>query len=265
MKTSISEEAHYWDTVAEVWLRRRSQALWRIHSDAVNSSLLRCWLPVGRVEHLLKTDLFDEAFSGGMYPQLSLRAQNVIGIDISALTLQAARSRQGDRLMVRADVRHSPFASSSFDAIISTSTLDHFKSPHEIVASLRELRRVLRVGGQLLLTMDNLMNPVIALRNALPFRLLNRLGLVPYYIGATYGPRRLRRVLQQVGFEVVEVHAVMHCPRLLAVNLAQVLEGRTGPAVQRGLLRCLMAFEGLSRWPTRFLTGHFIAVRALKR
>lgn len=259
------EEASYWDAVAEAWRKTRPQTLWRAHSDAVNTALLAHWLPADRVERLLKTDLFDEAFRDGLYPELSLRAQTIIGIDISALMLHVDRSRHGGLRVVRADVRHLPFASESFDAIVSNSTLDHFKSPHEIIASLRELYRVLRKGGLLLLTLDNLANPIIALRNALPYRLLNRLGLVPYYVGVTYGPRRLRRVLQQIGFEVVELSAVMHCPRVLVVKLVQVLERHIGLEAQRRLLRCLMAFEGLSCWPTRFLTGHFIAVRAMRR
>ena len=85
-----------------------------------------------------------------------------------------------------------------------TSTLDHFRSHSEIVTSLRELLRVLRPGGQLLLTLDNPANPLVGLRNALPFGLLHRLRIVPYYVGATCGPRGLRRLLPQVGFEVLE-------------------------------------------------------------
>jgi SAM-dependent methyltransferase len=166
--------------------------------------------------------------------------------------------------VVGADVRCLPFASGSFDVIVSPSTLDHFAVSHEIVASLRELWRVLRTGGQLLLTLDNLANPAVALRNTLPFRLLHRLGIVPYYVGATYTPRRLRHILQGVGFEVLEVDAVMHCPRILVVMMAQMLEGRLGPETQRRFARYLMAFERLSCWPTRFLTGYFIAVRAMK-
>jgi hypothetical protein len=70
--------------------------------------------------------------------------------------------------------------------------------------------------------------------------------------------------MQEVGFEVRAVEAIMHCPRVFVVALARLLEGRLGLATQRRLLRGLMAFERLARWPTRFLTGHFVAVRAIK-
>jgi SAM-dependent methyltransferase len=258
------EEACNWNAVGEVWQRTRPQSLWRAHSDAVNAALLARWLPSARAERLLKTDLFDEAFSDGLYPQLAHRAHCIVGIDISASIVRADRSRRPGLQVAMADVRRLPFASSSFDVIVSNSTLDHFKTSHEIVVGLGELRRVLRSGGQLLLTLDNLANPIIAMRNALPFRLVNRLGFVPYYVGATYGPHGLRRIVQEVGFEIREIEAIMHCPRVLVVALARFLERRLGLATQKRLLRGLMAFERLACWPTRFLTGHFIAVKATK-
>jgi ubiquinone/menaquinone biosynthesis C-methylase UbiE len=259
------EDVHYWGIVAETWEKTKPQKLWRAHSDAVNIALLARWLPTKQVERVLKTDLFDEACSAGLYPQLASKAQRVVGIDIALPTLRVNRSRHAGLHMAHADVRWLPFASAAFDVIVSNSTLDHFASPNEIVASLGELYRVLRPGGQLLLTLDNLANPVIALRNALPFRLLHRLGIMPYYVGVTYTPRRLRHMLQRVGFDVLDVDAVMHCPRALVVTMAQALEGRLKLKTQKRLLRGLMAFERLSRWPTRFLTGYFIAVRATKR
>lgn len=263
--TPEGKETRYWDAVAGAWQEKSRQSLWRDHSDAVHVALLARWLPDGRVDRLLKTDLFDEAFNEGLYPLLGSRAHGVIGIDISSVTLPAALLRHSGLKAAWADVRRLPFTDEAFDIIVSNSTLDHFVSLNEMVVSLRELRRVLRPGGKLLLTLDNLANPVVALRNMVPFPLLNRLGLVPYYVGATCGPCRLQRILKQVGFEVLEVSAVMHCPRVFAVAIARMLEKRARPETQRRFLRFLMAFERLSRWPTRFLTGHFVAVRAVKR
>src|SRR5574341_1753589 len=105
----------------------------------------------------------------------------VFGIDLSLLTVRAAKLRHHGLKATGADVRHLPFADGVFDVIVSNSTLDHFESSDEIISSLQELHRVLRTGGQLLLTLDNLANPLISLRNVLPFGLLNRLNIVPYY------------------------------------------------------------------------------------
>ncbi len=61
-----------------------------------------------------------------------------------------------------------PFPDGAFDRVFSNSTLDHFDSRDDIREALRELARVLHPEGELLLTLDNLANPVVRLRNALP-------------------------------------------------------------------------------------------------
>lgn len=258
------ERAAYWDAVGREWQGTRPQSLWRAHSDAVNTALFGRWLPAVRVERLLKTDLFDEACGDGLRPLLVARAEEIFGIDLSASTARSARSRCLELRAIGADVRRLPFADKAFDVVVSNSTLDHFECAEEIITSLRELHRVLRVGGQLLLTLDNPANPAIAVRNVLPFRLVNRLGIVPYFVGSTCGPRSLRRNLEQVGFQVLEVVSVMHSPRVLMVFLARILGSCAPLATQIRFLRLLMAMERLAELPTRFLTGHFVAARSMK-
>ncbi len=255
----------YWNGITRAYKETSPQMLWRIHSDAVNTKLIVRWLPDGSVGCVLKTDMFDEAFSDGLYPLLASKAKKLIGMDMSTSIVYLARARYGDLQSLGADTRRLPFADASFDIIISNSTLDHFESQAEIIISLHELHRVIRTGGQLILTLDNPANPIIKLRGALSIQFLNRLGVVPYYVGASFDSNRLRRTLVQVGFDILEVDAVMHCPRILAVAVSHTLEKSTGHEIQKRFLRFLMAFEVLSRWPTRFLTGHFVAIKAIKR
>ena len=250
--------------MAKDWYDTRPQSLWRAHSDAANILLLSRWLPDSPVERLLKTDLFDESCGEGLHPLLLARAKNIIGMDISVFSSRIAKSRYNGLRSICADVRRLPFADGAFDVLVSNSTLDHFESRDEIMASLRELHRVLRPGGHLLLTLDNLANPLIALRNRIPFQLLNRLRIVPYYIGATFGPRRLRRVLQLMNFEVIEVNSLMHFPRVLGVAMARLLERYAAAETQKSFLRLLLAFERLSESPAKYLTGHFVAAKATK-
>ena len=254
----------YWDDVAAARQEDKLGGLWRRHADAVNVALLEQWLVPGRVGRVLKTDVFDEAFGEGLYPPLAAHAEHVVGTDISRTILAAAGERHPGLETVQADVRRLPFDDDSFDAVVSISTLDHFESLGEILTGLCELARVLRPGGQLLLTLDNLANPAVFLRNALPLRWLMGLRVVPYYVGATCGPRRLARYAGEAGLDVLESAAIMHCPRVLAVPLARRLAGTGSDRAQERLLRALRSFEKLARWPTRFLTGHFVAIRATK-
>ena len=260
-----SPNARYWDSVAGECLETQSEALFRVHADAVNNNLFTRWLPEARAGRLLKTDLFDEAFCGGLTPLLASRGYAVSGVDVSSRVASAAQARYANLSASVADVRALPFADETFEAIVSDSTLDHFESPHQILVSLRELHRVLRRGGALLLTLDNPTNPVVALRKLLPFPVWRRLGLLRYYMGATLGARKLRRALVEAGFEVHEMGAVMHCPRLIAMPTALLLQKYAGPRFQKWFVRWLMSFERLSDWPTRFFTGHFVTAKARKR
>jgi len=261
----ILGETSYWESVADEWKKTRPDRLWRKHSDAINQSLLFRWLPEQPVPRLLKTDTFDEAVGEGLIRFLQARAHSVVGMDLSLKNVKLACYGETSVRGACADVRYLPFRRESFDIVVSNSTLDHFQTLEEITVSLRELHRVLRKEGQLIVTLDNLTNPIIAARNYLPFKLLNRLGVVPYFVGATCGPWRLQKLLREVGFEVRDVTAVLHCPRIIAVLVAKLLCSRAKPPLQQHFLRWLQAFERMSRWPTRYLTGHFIAVRAEKR
>jgi SAM-dependent methyltransferase len=253
-----------WDNALEPLLGEPAGSLWRLHTDAINATLFARWLPSEPCANLLKTDLYDEAMGSGLYPLLSARARHVAAIDVAPTVLAAASVRYPALLAAAADVRRLPFASGSFDVVVSNSTLDHFDTRDEILASLRGFHRILRPGGRLLLTMDNLANPAVALRNALPYPLLRRLNLVAYPIGATAGPGRLRRMLKDAGFDVLETVALLHCPRALSVALARRCERRGTPEAKARFLRAAGRWERLARWPTRYLTGYFVGINARK-
>lgn len=254
----------YWEAVTAEWRARHSHWLWRKHSDAVNAALCVRWLPPGKAGTLLKTDLFDEAVSEGLYPVLSGRASRVIGMDLSLGVVSAAAARYGGLRALSADARYLPFVDGCFQTVVSISTLDHFERPADIARSLCEIHRVLGKDDLLILTLDNQTNPVVALRNALPFHLLNRLRLVPYLVGATHGSGGARRALEVAGFRVLEATTIMHCPRACAVAVAWLLERRAGARLRRAFLKALMACEVLADWPTRALSGYFVAVRAVR-
>ncbi len=245
--------------------KRAPGQLWRHYCDIVNIAWLTPWLPTELLEVVLKTDLYDESITDGLRPFLRRHFKRVVAIDLSYSVAYRARSRCSDLEAVAADVRRSPFPECTFEAVVSNSTLDHFRSKEEIGVSLHELHRVLRPGGTLLLTLDNRLNPLIALRNALPFRLLNRLGIVPHYVGVTLAPGALRETLERVGFETIEIRAIMHCPRVLAVAIAQWMQKHTASKTNARFVTFLKAFEGLSGLPTRFLTGNFVAATTIKR
>lgn len=251
-----------WDDVGADWSIDPPQRLWRLHSDRIWGQLIQRWMPFG-TQKVLKTDLFDEAISEGLYDTLRARATEVHGVDIADTTVLAAKRRHPGLKAEVSDIKSLPYAAGTFDTVVSLSTLDHFADRSEIDVALREIRRVTARGGRLLLTLDNPMNPKIALRGKMPGWLLRGTGLVPYYCGATLPRDELVEAVQKAGFRVIEATAILHCPRVLAVRVAALSTQLSSRRLGRWLLGALPWFERLERWPTRWRTGHFTAILAV--
>lgn len=256
----------YWDDVLLETRRALPIEAWRGYMGRVYGRLVREWLPAHRGGRGLKTDLFEEAVSA--HHLLPALGPGSVGFDCSVAVVRAARDRlagaRGRHLFVVGDLRGIPLRAGALGRILAGSSLDHFEDKSEIEVSLGELARVLAPGGVLVATFDNPHNPVIWLRNHLPFRWLNRLGLVPYYVGPTYGEAEARERVTKLGLIVTSVTAVAHAPRAPAiwmVRLAERLGWRWLARVAEGML---WRFEWLERWPTRFRTGYYLVLRAQK-
>jgi ubiquinone/menaquinone biosynthesis C-methylase UbiE/uncharacterized protein YbaR (Trm112 family) len=88
----------------------------------------------------------------------SRKGYEVIGIDPSLGAVLAARRLSKQMKLscqfVVADARFLPFADSSFQFIFSYSVLQHLSKP-DVIASLKEIARALRIGGTSLIQMPN--------------------------------------------------------------------------------------------------------------
>ena len=111
------EQQSYWDEVAATFGAEGQYDLWRRHSDRVNHDLLEAWLPGAPVARVLKTDLFDEAMSEGLYPLLARQAKRVDGVDISIQAVAAASARYPELQARYADLRQLPYTDGAFEAI----------------------------------------------------------------------------------------------------------------------------------------------------
>jgi len=88
---------------------------------------------------------------------------SVIGIDIVLEPLKALinylsknpRARSLQVFVCGGDVTKLPFRDGIFDVITSFGVVEHFRKDSEVIAALSEARRVLKIGGYLILTIPN--------------------------------------------------------------------------------------------------------------
>ncbi|CAM5657597.1 Methyltransferase type 11 OS=Streptomyces griseorubiginosus OX=67304 GN=AQJ54_23170 PE=4 SV=1 [Streptomyces griseorubiginosus] len=89
---------------------------------------------------------------------LALAGHRVVGSDLSPVAAARAAAEASVRgapvPTAAADMRHLPFASSAFDVVVcADNSLAHLLTAPDVAAALAGMRRVLRDGGLLLLTM----------------------------------------------------------------------------------------------------------------
>lgn len=261
----------YWNTIVRKAQESNHENLWRAHMKQVYLELIGKWLGDANKGITLKTDLYDEAISEyNLIPLFGQRCERIIGTDASFEVAVAAKRRMvsewdGWGNAVVSDIRNSSFKADSFDQIISNSTLDHFTNKEYIITSLRDLYRILKPGGVLIITLDNPSNPVVYLRNLLSYRLLKFFGTIPFYMGVTVSRSELIHLLESNGFSIHDSTAIEHCPRILVIWIGHILEKFASERIKVWYLRLLGFFERLERFPMRYLTGYFVAVKAVKK
>jgi len=137
------------------------------------------------------------------------------GVDISPEMLKYA-GKYADKFGFRvsleeADVRRLPYPNGSFDWAISVATYHHLRGRTERLLAMRELRRVLRPGGEAFITVWN--------RWQWRFRWLHREAMVPWRIGGKTVYRyyylftypELKRLAGEAGLEVLGIYPENAC------------------------------------------------------
>ena len=157
-------------------VRFRSEYHYAIFEYWRSAKLLGC-LERGGVRTLGRV-LDDGCGSGGMCVSIAEEAESVVGIDLvdrfSDAGVRLAEEKGVRNLtFTRADGTALPFASGSFDQVLSHAVIEHVGDPG---AYLREARRVLKPGGTLFLQTSTYLSPTGAhlprLKIPIPMHLL---------------------------------------------------------------------------------------------
>lgn len=192
--------------------------LWGAHAQDFANYLEQVGLPLyGAVLDAARvtpgTRLLDAGCGAGLLALLaSLRGARVTGLDASVALLAIARERLPEADMREGDLEALPFADASFDAVTAVNSLFYAE---DMSAAMRELVRVVRSGGRVVVTAwgpPERCEFLSAVMPALtPLMAPPPPGAPPPHPGALSEPGALAAVLEPAGLRVVEEGEVA-CP-----------------------------------------------------
>ncbi|HJW13538.1 MAG TPA: class I SAM-dependent methyltransferase [Thermoanaerobaculia bacterium] len=154
-------------------------------------SVLTRHLELGGGERILDVGSGKGAFCG----VLARGGHDVVGVDPSAAAAGIAKGFVNPRgRFVLGTGEALPFSSERFDRAVSVCVLEHTADDARV---LSEIRRVLKPGGVLALTVDCLDSPYVP-------EAFRRRYRTEYRCNQFYSDARLREMLTAAGFEVLE-------------------------------------------------------------
>jgi SAM-dependent methyltransferase len=187
-----------------------SQAVWRIEDRAFRAGECeRDMLHPLLMHHLPKGGLIFDAGCGTAKWLIYLRrlGYRVVGADINDECCRIAKENEPELDLVKADARKLPVRDRSIDAVLSLGVVEHDEAGP--APSLRELHRVLKPNGLLVLTVpyNNWFRRLVI--NRLHDRVNRRrveAGIPVSFGEYRFSYRELWELLASSAFEVLEAH-----------------------------------------------------------
>ena len=153
------------------------------------------WLERGRLQQaapFLNSPLLD--IGCGNFAALNAAPKEYVGIDLSKEMMPGSSDRQIQALLAAAF--SLPFANETFQTVLMMAVIEHLEDPE---ACLQEVARVLRPGGQVVLTTPTPPGDRI-------HHLLARLGITSSHASAEhvsiFSQGTLKALLEELGFAV---------------------------------------------------------------
>lgn len=136
---AVDYATHYYGSTDPVTRTLKQQRL-----DLLGRLVRECVRPPARV--------LDVGCAEGHVEAVFPPGLEVVGLDLAAWRVAAARGRNPSLQGVAGDGLALPFRERAFELAICSATLDHLPDPF---TGMRELARILRPAGHLLVTLDN--------------------------------------------------------------------------------------------------------------
>lgn len=176
--------------------------------------------------------------AGGAFLDSARRAGfEVQGVELSADAAEFARQRFGLDVFT-GDLFDARLPGQGFDVVLMGDVLEHLPAP---VETLKEVHRILRPEGLLVLLVPSQTNTLFSRAGFAAYRILGRHATVnmrPYHL-FEYRPRSMRNILLRTGFSIARMDAGLIPPGQISLR---------GSAAQN-------AGKKLFQYPNRLLTS----------
>ncbi len=208
---------------SDVAFKRRVELVWEYLDIQDGDRVLDCGCGMGFYLRVLS--------------ELTHAALHGIDRDEKALSFACRELSDREVLLVRGDIHRLPYATESFDKIILSEVLEHLGDDHQ---GLGEVWRVLRPGGTVAVTVPHRrypfcydpLNSVLEKLSISPIRQGTFAGIWTHH-QRLYLPGELQALLEEVGFEVVDLRQFTHhCFPFTHL----IVYGLGKPALERDLL-----------------------------
>ncbi|MCM8788149.1 MAG: methyltransferase domain-containing protein [Candidatus Omnitrophica bacterium] len=182
---------YFYDSINENWPKILNKKEFKKRFDLIFNSLLKNY-------DFKNKKVLDAGCGLGLITnELIKRKSDVYGIDISKKSVEYLKNKFNSEKFMFSSVAKLPFKNDFFDLVIFTEVLEHIEKKDQLTA-LRELYRVLKPKGFLVLTTPNLLwRPF--------FKFLEIIKIRPYHgIENWYRIKKLKKTIESLGFRIIE-------------------------------------------------------------
>ena len=246
-----------WDDVSRRMRKSHLESNFAAYKSDEYLRIIRKWCGSLAGKKVLKTDLFEECYEADQFSD-KLGCRNIYGLDVSKCMAANAKRKNGAMMLVAADIRRIPFRDRTFDIIISNSTLDHLKLK-DVRPAVKELRRVLKDDGTLVLTIDNKYNPVYSAG----LWAGNRLNIFYFPQERCYTSGEIGEIVGSENMEIVDEDAIFNI--VPPMDMLMAIVERHNKKLSSGISKMIVRLsKRVKSKPLRYITGRQLAFKIKK-
>lgn len=204
--------------------------------------------------------------SGRFLLDLERRYKNVVGVDFSQGLLKKTKDGGIENTsLVQSDIEKLPFKDGSFDTVVCVRVIQHLKAPQQ-EAAIREMARVLKKGGRVILITYNAMT-ILCIYKAINMCGLNKiwprwpLRDWKWVVDDYNFPWELKRIFTRSSLRTIQLNgAVCGEPEMFKfLKLSNFLERGAGKIFKAWLYICRIIDFKINRiWPLKFFLGRIV-------